>query len=77
MVTRLEEIANGVAPTHGATAKVEFGDIFVPLQNDPAATGIAVKAAQATIGADNVQEEVASFAGSEDVADLIKDVPGT
>lgn len=76
MATRLEEIVKGVAATYGATAEIEFEDIFVPLVNDPAATEIAVKAAQATVGADNVQEDVAPFTGSEDFAYMIEDVPG-
>lgn len=76
MMQRLEEVAKGVAATYGGSAETGFEDIFVPLLNDPEATEMALSAAAATVGAENVHRDVAPFTGSEDFAYMVEDVPG-
>ena len=77
MKQRLEEVATGVARTYGGHAEIGFEEVFVPLVNDPAATGIALAAAARTVGAGNVRDDVAPLTGSEDFAFMIEDVPGS
>ncbi len=73
---RMREICTGIASAHGATCEVEYTHEFVPTVNWPACTPVAVRAAQAVVGAGNVDSNVAPMMISEDFGAFLKVVPG-
>jgi hippurate hydrolase len=52
----MRRIASGVAAAFGATANVDFPDIFAPLVNDPAETKFIADAAADVVGEAHVDE---------------------
>ncbi|MBS0451595.1 MAG: amidohydrolase [Proteobacteria bacterium] len=73
---RMREICNGIASAHGATCEVEYTHEFVPTVNWTQCTPVAIRAAQAVVGADNVEGNVAPMMISEDFGAFLKVVPG-
>ncbi|MBS0342906.1 MAG: amidohydrolase [Proteobacteria bacterium] len=73
---RMREICGGIASAHGATCEVEYTHEFVPTVNWPECTPVAVRAAQAVVGADKVEGNVAPMMISEDFGAFLKVVPG-
>lgn len=73
---RMRELCNGVAAAHGATCEVEYTHEFVPTVNWPQAVPVAVDAAQAVVGAENVDGNVPPMMISEDFGAFLKVVPG-
>ena len=73
---RMREICNGIAAAHGATCEVDYTHEFVPTVNWPQCTPVAVQAAQAVVGADHVDGNVAPMMISEDFGAFLKVVPG-
>lgn len=73
---RMREICHGIASAHGATCEVEYTHEFVPTVNWPQCTPVAIRAAQAVVGADNVEGNVAPMMISEDFGAFLKVVPG-
>jgi hippurate hydrolase len=73
---RMRALCAGIAAAHGATCEVDYTHEFVPTQNWPACTASAIRAAQAVVGADNVNGNVAPMMISEDFGAFLKVVPG-
>jgi hippurate hydrolase len=73
---RMRELCTGIAAAHGATCEVEYTHEFVPTVNWPECTPVAIRAAQAVAGADNVDGNVAPMMISEDFGAFLKVVPG-
>lgn len=73
---RMREICQGIASAHGATCTVEYTHEFVPTVNWPQCTPIAIQAAQAVVGAENVDGNVPPMMISEDFGAFLKVVPG-
>lgn len=73
---RMREICQGIAAAHGATCEVDYTHEFVPTVNWPQCTPVAVRAAQAVVGAEQVDGNVAPMMISEDFGAFLKVVPG-
>jgi hippurate hydrolase len=73
---RMREICQGIAAAHGARCEVDYTHEFVPTVNWPQCTPVAIRAAQAVVGADNVDGNVAPMMISEDFGAFLKVVPG-
>lgn len=72
----MRELCLGIASAHGATCEVEYTHEFVPTVNWPQCTPVAVRAAQAVVGVENVDGNVAPMMISEDFGAFLKVVPG-
>ena len=73
---RLGELAAGCAAASGGTAGLVYTRRYPPLVNAPEQTALAVKAATAAVGADNVQSNCEPLAFSEDFSFMLEKVPG-
>jgi len=73
---RMREICRGIASAHGATCEVEYTHEFVPTVNWPQAVPVAVRAAEAVVGSDNVDGNVSPMMISEDFGAFLEVVPG-
>ena len=73
---RMRELCHGIASAHGATCEVEYTHEFVPTVNWPQCTPYAIEAAQAVVGAENVDKNVPPMMISEDFGAFLKAVPG-
>lgn len=73
---RMREICQGIAQAHGAHCEVEYTHEFVPTVNWPQCASVAIAAAQAVVGVDNVDGNVAPMMISEDFGAFLKVVPG-
>ena len=73
---RMREICQGIAQAHGAHCEVEYTHEFVPTVNWPQCAPVAIAAAQAVVGVDNVDGNVAPMMISEDFGAFLKVVPG-
>lgn len=73
---RMREICHGIAQANGARCEVDYTHEFVPTVNWPKSAPVAIAAAQAVVGADNVNGNVAPMMISEDFGAFLKVVPG-
>lgn len=73
---RMREICQGIALAHGCACEVQYTHEFVPTINWPQCVATAVRAAQAVVGPDNVDENVAPMMTSEDFGRFLQEVPG-
>lgn len=73
---RMRELCHGISVAHGCTCEVEYTHEFVPTINWPQAVPVAVSAAQAVVGANNVDGNVPPMMISEDFGAFLKVVPG-
>jgi hippurate hydrolase len=73
----VEEIAAGVAATHGAAVTVTYHGGTPPVLNDPAPTGLARRAAEAVVGSNGVRSEPLHNMGGEDFGFYLERVPGS
>jgi hippurate hydrolase len=73
---RLREVCAGVALAHGVQCEVEYTHEFVPTVNSPQCVPVAVRAAVAVVGAQNVDGDVAPMMISEDFGAFLQVVPG-
>lgn len=73
---RFKELVENTAKAYGASAEIDYREVFIPLDNDEKATEIAVKAAEKTIGADKVEGDTLPISGSEDFAFMTDVLPG-
>lgn len=73
---RMRELCQGIAAAHGATCEVEYTHEFVPTVNWPECTPVAIRAAQAVVGPEQVNGNVAPMMISEDFGAFLKVVPG-
>lgn len=73
---RMRELCQGIASAHGATCEVEYTHEFVPTMNWSECTPVAIRAAQAVVGPEKVNGNVAPMMISEDFGAFLKVVPG-
>lgn len=73
---RMREICLGIASAHGARCEVEYTREFVPTVNWPDCTAVAVRAARATVGPEQVNDNIAAMMISEDFGAFLQVVPG-
>ncbi|MFO1192312.1 MAG: M20 aminoacylase family protein [Rhodoferax sp.] len=73
---RMRTICQGIALAHGAQCEVAYTHEFVPTVNDPRCTAVALRAAQAVVGAQQVDGNVAPMMISEDFGAFLQAVPG-
>jgi hippurate hydrolase len=72
----LRRIAAGTAGAYGLEAEVSYTREFIPLVNDPAATGAMLAAAHAALGAAQVRGDAEPVSASEDFARFLEIAPG-
>jgi hippurate hydrolase len=73
---RMRAICDGFALAHGIAIEVTFREIFNPLVNDDAACDALTAAARDVVGDALLAEEPEPATGSEDFADMLRQVPG-
>jgi amidohydrolase len=73
---RMREICEGIASAHGARCEVAYTHEFVPTVNWPQCVPVAVRAAAAVVGQDNVDSNIAPMMISEDFGAFLKVLPG-
>lgn len=73
---RLREITAGVCSAHGATCEVDYLHEFAPTVNDAACVDLAVDAARAVVGAENVDGDTPPILASEDFGAFLRVIPG-
>jgi hippurate hydrolase len=71
----MRRTATGVAAAFGATAKVDFADLLVPLVNDPAETQFIADVAADLVG-ERTSIATEAIMGSEDFAYMLEACPG-
>ena len=74
---RIAEIANGIATTFNAKAKLHYERRYPVTINDPVATQLAVKAAAAVVGKEMVDANSGLSMGSEDFSFFSQLAPGS
>jgi amidohydrolase len=74
--TRMNEIANGLAASFGATVDFSFKRNYPPLINHPEQTAFAIEAMRAVVGAENVDTNVEPTMGAEDFAFMLQEKQG-
>jgi amidohydrolase len=72
----MRRVADGVAASMGATAKVDFRVNFAPLVNDPVQAEFAAGICAELVGADKVDRAPALVMASEDFSYMLEQVPG-
>ncbi|GGC65753.1 M20 aminoacylase family protein [Chelatococcus reniformis] len=73
---RITALATHVAASHGAEAKVSIRNIFTVLDNRDTQSDVAADVATDLFGADMVNRNETPKMGSEDFADMLRQVPG-
>jgi len=73
---RVQQLVEGIASAHGATARIDFRTIFHPVVNDADAALIAGDVCSELVGEANVMRELAPGTGSEDFSFMLEEVPG-
>jgi hippurate hydrolase len=73
---RMRRIAEGVAAGFGATASLDFRNLFPPLVNDADETRFIADAAAEVVGEDNVNRQAGLVMASEDFSYMLERVPG-
>ena len=74
--SRVREICEGFALAHGVRIDVEFREIFDVLVNNHELASALLAAAAEIVGEDQVSDNERLSGGSEDFADMLRDVPG-
>jgi len=74
--SNMRRIAQGVAAAHGATASVDFRNIFSPVINDPTEADFAASVCEELVGKERVHRNPPLVMGSEDFAFMLQKVPG-
>ncbi|MDZ5457512.1 M20 aminoacylase family protein [Azohydromonas lata] len=73
---RLRELCAGICAAHGAVCEVAYTHEFAPTVNWPQCVPVAVEAAAAAVGRENVDDDVRPMMISEDFGAFLKVVPG-
>lgn len=73
---RMRELCQGIATAHNCTCAVEYTHEFVPTINWPQCVPVAIRAAEAIVGVDNVDANVQPMMTSEDFGRFLNEVPG-
>ena len=74
--SRMREICEGLALAHGIAIDIEFREIFDVLVNNGEAADALLAAAADIVGEDAVRDDERLSGGSEDFADMLREVPG-
>ncbi len=74
---RMNQVADGIAAAHGATATVDYRRNYPVLVNTAEETRKAAKAAAKVVGDDRVHDDIPPVMGSEDFAFLLQKKPGS
>jgi len=72
----LKRLAENIATGFGATAEVDFRNLFAPVVNDPDEARLYSDAAAAVVGEANVQRNAPPSIVSEDFGAMMQDIPG-
>ncbi len=72
----LRQIAEGIAMSMGATAKLDFRFVFAPLVNDAEQTEFAADCAAELVGEENINRNFHQMMGSEDFSFMLEATPG-
>jgi hippurate hydrolase len=72
----LHRVARGTAEAFGATAKVDFREIFAPTINDDEAARFAADVCAEVVGEENVNRSPNLIVASEDFSFMLEKVPG-
>jgi len=73
---RMQQIAEGVAAGFGATATLDFRNLFPPLVNHDEETKFIADAAAEVVGEENVNRHGGVVMASEDFSYMLEKVPG-
>jgi hippurate hydrolase len=73
---RLGEVAKSTAETWGCTVDYTYQRRYPPLVNAAEQTAVAIAAATATVGAENVDANTPPVTGAEDFAFMLENKPG-
>mgnify|MGYP000626761555 CR=1 FL=1 len=73
---RMRELCQGICGAHGARCDVEYTHEFAPTVNWPQCVSVAVRAARAVAGADNVDADTPPMMISEDFGRFLQTIPG-
>jgi len=73
---QMRQLCEGIAAAHGANCTVEYTHEFAPTVNWPECVEVAVRAAQAVVGADRVTASVPPMMISEDFGGFLRVIPG-
>jgi amidohydrolase len=76
LAARMREISEGICRMHGAGCEFSYTHEFAPTVNWAECVPVAVAAATAVVGAENVDANVAPMMISEDFGAFLKVVPG-
>ncbi len=73
---RMRALCEGICAAHGATCTVAYTHEFAPTVNWPHCVPVAVRAAQAVVGADRVDANTPPLMASEDFGCFLQHIPG-
>ena len=73
---RINELAHSIAAAYGCTAAVDYSRLGEALINQPEQTAIAIAAACAVVGTENVDPALPPTTGGEDFAEMMQVRPG-
>ncbi|MFV0491607.1 MAG: M20 aminoacylase family protein [Pseudorhodobacter sp.] len=73
--TRMRQVCDGLAMAHGITINADIRRVFDVLENDPERVEDVIRAARDVVG-DRAAADAELTMGSEDMADLLRVVPG-
>lgn len=74
--TRIREIIDGIAKTHGVTIEMDYMRGYPPTVNHPGQTARAVEVAREVVGADKVRDDIDPEMGAEDFSYMLEARPG-
>jgi hippurate hydrolase len=72
----MRRVARGTAEAFGATAEVDFRELFAPTVNDAAEAEFAARICTELVGAGNVERQPPLIMASEDFSFMLERVPG-
>jgi len=73
---RMRALCEGICQAHGALCTVEYTHEFAPTVNWASCVAVAVRAAQAVVGADRVDADTPPIMASEDFGRFLQHIPG-
>ena len=73
---RMRTLCEGICAAHGASCTVAYTHEFAPTVNWPQCVPVAVRAAQAVVGADRVDANTPPLMASEDFGCFLQHIPG-
>jgi hippurate hydrolase len=73
---RMEALANGIAASYGASATLDFRNIFRPTINNVDEADYAAGICASIVGSDNVMRDPPLIMASEDFSFMLEQVPG-